>query len=242
MGLGVKRPLCCFCWLFVLTCALYLLFPAHRCLVMILLGVGTAGVLLFFLLPIKKRHRQPEDVARFRYVCFLLVAVLFGTLFGGVRLTLQANHTQVYVNQHEIIHATVLERESSSSYQTQYLVSLEQIGEDQDRICALMTCTFVAPLSVGDRVCCVADLSAVEETYWRASGAILQAEVASAEEIQFVERVTGKENPLLFIKMKAAELQMLLALKLRQQIGGDEGHCARRCCWERIPNCLPDLR
>ena len=224
MGLGIKRPLCCFCWLFVLTCALHLLYPNTLLLIVASSASFAAWLLLVILaLILRKKGSARRTVARVRYGALLALALVLGCLFGGVRPAMQHARTQVYAGRDEIIHATVLAREASANYRTEYDILIDRIGEDAISVRAKLSCAFVAPLASGERVVCQAQLGEITEPYELADGAQLQATLDAADRLLSVQRLHWRERPLLALRLGAARLQDALSLRLRQSMGDDEG-------------------
>jgi hypothetical protein len=172
---------------------------------------------------LRKRVNARRTIARVRYGALLALALVLGCLLGGVRPAMQHARTQVYVGHDEIIHATVLTRESSSTYRTEYDIMIDRIGEDAISVRAKLSCEFVAPLASGERVVCQVQLEEIDEPYELASGARLHATMDAADRLLSVQPMRWQERPLLALRLGAARLQSALSLRLRQSMGDEPG-------------------
>ena len=141
----MRRPLCCFCWLFVFTMA-FCLHDAFRPYLWIAALAAALLALLFLFLGIVRQRRSKALFASFLCVSVLLAS---GTMLLRER-TLQRS-VEVYAEQTEIIHGTVLTREYGSNYRTGFTVHIDRIGEESCNQKAYLACEFLSSLQTGDR-------------------------------------------------------------------------------------------
>ncbi len=227
MGLGYGRPLCCFCWIFVLCSAVAL--RGSRLWLCLLLGIGGALLALALIVVAmslgKRGHRRGAATAR--YVAFLSCALLLAGALGGAHLFADTRRTEVYADTQQIIHATVLSREYSSTYATGYTVLTERIGEDAVRIKAYLQCEYVAPMQSGDRIVChvaVSDLRVMQDMRGRlADGCRLQLLAQEAADVDPLGEVRASKQPLLALRVAASRLQSALSIRLQRVIDGEAG-------------------
>ena len=151
MGLFRHRPLCFFCFLFVLASVLLCYVGYSQKIILISVLLILLAICAVFAL-IAKKHRIRALSVLF-CVLFVLIAHL-NSFFGIDYRQKQANK---YCGGAQVC-VSVLAQEYSSKNTSVYTVRIENIYEESVSIKALMVCAFQAELGVGDRVFADAEL------------------------------------------------------------------------------------
>lgn len=225
MGLGRARPLCCFCWMLVLNCAVCLRLGDWRlCLVLSL--IAALGVLIAFLLAFRFEVRDARR-ARALYVAFLAIAVLLGSGLISARQAALAHRNQVYANTEPVMQVVVVSTEHAGSFSTGYTVRLESLNDESFGGKAYLQCDFTSALQIGDRATLQGVLQPLvgmkTAQQYLGDGCRWYIELSEADQIRSVSTTSAWEHPLLFVRLLAARLQSSLSLRLQQAMDRDEG-------------------
>ena len=225
MGLGRARPLCCFCWMLVLSSAVCLRLGHWRsCLALSL--IAAIGALLGCLFAIRFEKRDARR-ARAWYVAFLALAVLLGSGPVSVRQAAQEHRNQVYANTEPVMRAVVVSVEHAGSFSTGYTVRLESLNDKAFSGKAYLQCDFTSTLQLGDRVTLQGVLQPLPGLQtgqqYLTDGCRWYIELTEADQIRSVRATTFGEHPMLSVRLAAARLQSTLSLRLQQTMEREEG-------------------
>ncbi len=227
MGLGRRRPLCCFCWLFVIMNAICLFWIDGW--VRIVLTVACSAVLLLFLLLLLFTRKKPKTGrdALLRYGAFLAAALLLGAGTLTLREHLSDRRTQVYAAEEQVMQLTVITREYGSAYGTGYTVMIDRIGESDVRVKAHLDCDFISSLQPGNTASVTASVSDLrtEDGMERAlaDGCSLYLASASENDILAVGQMQPTKHPILFLRIMLSRVQSALSQSLRAAMGEKSG-------------------
>ena len=225
MGLGRARPLCCFCWMLVLSSAVCLRFDHWR----LSLALTAVALLVLVIASVLAWRAKDRSVRRARgwYVAFLAFAVLLGSGLVSARQGMDARRNQVYAETEPIMQAVVLSAEHYGSFSTAYTVRLESLDEQSFSGKAYLQCAFTSALQPGDRVSAQAVLRPLQEMQtaqqYLADGCRWYIELADETQIRSVSSTGSWEHPLLYIRLLATRLQRSLSLRLQQSMDRNAG-------------------
>ena len=225
MRLGYRRPLCVFCWLFVLGCAVCL----HITSLWAALCLCGAGLLLGLPALFLARRRGVDHWRRALayYLAFLSVALVFSGVRMGVRNDIDAHRTQVYADSEQIMQGTVLRCEYQTAFASGYTVSLDALGEDRVRGRAYLECDFVASLQPGDRITATVWVSDLRDAagleHHLFDGCRLLLQIEAEREIHALDPVRMAQQPLLALRFAAQRLQQRLSAMLLGGMDRDPG-------------------
>lgn len=155
MGLFYRRPLCFFCFSFVLASVLVRGAEYHTRLVLAVAASVLFAVAVIFCI-ILKHVRLQMLTATF---CILFVALALLNSF--LRIGLTPSEREKYTGEH-VVELSVLSEEYSSEYSSAYVVKLERIDDDGVSVKSLLVCGFAAELNIGDTVYASAELTDME--------------------------------------------------------------------------------
>lgn len=225
MGIGIRRPLCCFCWLFILTTALCLRDTLRPYAWIVALAAALLALLLLALGVVKRRRIKAL------FASFLCLSVLLASGAMLLRERALQRSVEVYAEQTEIIHGTVLTREYGSNYRTGFTVHIDRIGEQSCSQKAYLACEFLSSLQIGDRFTAqvlLQDLREVDEepTIKRArlsDGCRFLATMVSAQDCLSITSDGRGTRLLPSIRLAAAVLQQRLSLEITERVDGQAG-------------------
>lgn len=157
MGLFYRRPLCFFCFSFVLASVLVCgaEYYARLALAVAALVLFAAAVVFCILLKRIRLHMLT--------VVLCLLFVVLALLNSFLRIGLSPKEREEYTGEH-VVELSVLSEEYSSEYSSAYVVKLERIDGDGAAIKSLLVCGFATELNVGDTVYASAELTDMESS------------------------------------------------------------------------------
>ncbi len=227
MGIGIKRPLSCFCWIITLLTGVLLLARTRVALPLSCLryAVIAGGILVVALVVCTHLFRKRAELLR--YSAFLFAAVVLG---GGVFLWHEARtyrpalaYAEASGGEEALVTGLVLSRDYDSTYQTTLTVDVTIPGTRRT-VRGRLTTSYISELQPGDRFSCLAtvrclpdaDAEEMDTGFYTDGGLLL---LTSDDEMS--ETVT--ERGVMSAGFFWRNLQTRLSTRLCRSVSGEAG-------------------